>query len=187
MPLGFRAPHPFPTPRGSGSWRKVGCCSSKNISITWGSFLKHSRAQATPEPRAQRPRGWESGGLGSCPGGFNTAPSIPQEPWGGVWPSDLGDQWEGLRNESLGENRREEPVVGGWLWQWREAGGMNRGIGERTGGWGVDRSWPRRGQARDQGKRRRGQHHQGVWLWTLGTREHLQEGTRERGQVWKQT
>lgn len=60
----------------------MGCCSSKNIRITWGSFLTHSHAQATPEPRAQHPRGWASGVLGSCPGGFNTAPLIPQEPWG---------------------------------------------------------------------------------------------------------
>lgn len=39
--------------------------------------------------------------------------------------------------ESLGENGREEqPVVGAWLWQWREAGGMagikreNRCVGD---------------------------------------------------------
>lgn len=41
---------------GEGGWRKAGCCPSKNIRSTWGSFRKHSRTQATPEPRAHRPR-----------------------------------------------------------------------------------------------------------------------------------
>lgn len=194
MPLGFRAPHPFPAPSGSGSWRKVERLdvAPRRTSASPGDPSSHTHV-----PRPHLSPGLNVPGMGiwgvrKLPRRFQYSPTNPIGGMGCVWPSDLGDQWEGLRNESLGENRREEqPVVGVWLWQWRQAGGMDRGLRGRTGGWGVERSWPRRGQALrhplDQGKRRRVQHHQGVWLWTLGTREHLQEGTQEKGQVWKQT
>lgn len=83
-------------------------------------------------PGLHIPQGWESGVLGGCPGGSGATssdPSLESETpgdsqagiWQGVMPSDLGHQWEGLRNWKrwVRTGGEEKPDVRVGLQPWR--------------------------------------------------------------------